>query len=160
MPSPTVFNQATGQWVHAAAIADPSGGTTVDTQSRAATGSILAVLRKAGVIAGSAGLNVSQTWNGPTHQIVQGAAIAAPSGGTTTDANLRTAIGSVLAVLKSCGLIVGGTTGPAFVLDGSEHQWAAGAAIADVSGGTTADAECRTAVNSALAAMRLAELIA
>lgn len=160
MPSPTVFNAATSQWVHAAAIADPSGGTTTDAEARTATVSILDVLRNAGVIAGASGVNVGQAWNGPTNQIVQNAVIAAPSGGATTDAETRTAIGSVLAVLEGCALIAGGTAGPPFVLDAAESQWAVGADITDVSGGATVDAECRAALNSALAAMRLAELLA
>ncbi|MCX3064209.1 hypothetical protein [Streptomyces beihaiensis] len=160
MPSPTVFNEATSQWVHAAAIADPSGGTTPDAEGRTAVVSILAVLRGAGVIAGATDLNVSQTWNGPTNQVAQHPAIADPSGGASPDAAARTAIGSVLTVLRSTGLIAGGTTGPAFVLDGAQHQWADGADITDLAVDGSADDQLRTALNSALAAMRLAELIA
>ena len=161
MPQPTLLNQATGQWVHHAAITDPSGGTTVDSQARTAIASILGALRNTGVIAGATHLNVSHQWNGTLRKVVLGPAIANPTGGTTTDAAARTAIGSVLTVLRNTGIIAGGTaTAPGFVLDGPEKQWAAGAAIADLAVDGSADDELRTALNAALAAMRSAELIA
>ncbi|MGW4886912.1 hypothetical protein [Streptomyces murinus] len=159
MPQPKVFNKATGQWVHHAAIADPTGGTTTDTQSRTAVSAILAALRNAGVIAGATHLNIGHQWNASMRKVVLGPAIADVSGGTP-DAAARTAIGSVLAVLRRTGIIAGGTTGPAFVLDGPEHQWAAGAAISDLAVDGSADDQLRTALNSVLAAMRDAELIA
>lgn len=160
MPQPKVFNKATGQWVHHAAIADPTGGTTTDTQGRAAVVSILAALRSASVIAGATRPNIGHKWNGAQRKVVLGPAIADVSGGTTTDAGGRTAIASVLAVLRKTGIIAGGTSGPSFVLDAPEHQLAAGAAIADLAVDGSADDQLRTALNAALAAMRDAELIA
>lgn len=160
MPQPKVFNKATGQWVHHAAITDPTGGTTTDTQSRAAVVSILAALRNAGVIAGATHLNVGHKWNATMRKVVLGPDITAPTGGTTTDAAGRTAIGSVLTVLRKTGIIAGGTSGPSFVLDAPEHQLAAGAAIADLAVDGSGDDQLRTALNAALAAMRDAELIA
>lgn len=160
MPSPTVLNAATGQWVHAAAISDPSGGASADTQGRTALASILAALRNAGVIAGATHLNLGHQWNATLRKVVLGPAIADPSGGATTDTAARTSIGSVLNVLRATGIIAGGTAGPAFTLDATEHQWAAGPAIADLAVDGSADDELRTALNSALAAMRSAELIA
>jgi hypothetical protein len=160
MPQPTVLNQATGQWVHHAAIADPAGGTTADTQARSAVAAILAALRNAAVIAGATHLNVGHQWNATLHRVVLGPAIANPAGGTTTDAAARTAIGSVLNVLRATGIIAGGTSGPAFTLDGPEHQWAAGAAITDLAVDGSADDQLRTALNAVLVAMRSAELIA
>lgn len=159
MAQPSAFNGPTDQWTHGAAIADPSGGTTTDAQARTTIISILAALRSVSVISGATALDVSQGWNGPTSQIVQGPAIAAPSGGTTADAELRTAIGSVLAVLQSTGIIAGGSGGPTPVLDPTTNQLAAAGPIADVSGGATIDSQGRTAINSALAAMREASLI-
>jgi len=160
MPQPKVFNQATGQWVHHAAIADPSGGTTTDSQARTAVSSILAALRNAGVIAGGTHVNIGHQWNASMRKVVLGPAIAGPTGGTTTDTAARTAIGNVLNVLRATGIIAGGTTGPSLVLDDTEHQWAAGAAIADLAVDGSADDQLRTALNAALAAMRDAELIA
>lgn len=160
MPQPKVFNQATGQWVHHASIADPSGGTTTDTQGRSTVSSILAALRSAAVIAGATHLNIGHQWNATQRKVVLGPTIANPSGGTTTDSSARTALGSVLNVLRATGIIAGGTSGPAFVLDGAEHQWAAGAAIADLAVDGSGDDQLRTALNAALAAMRDAELIA
>lgn len=157
MPQPTILNAATGQWVHAPAIAAPSGGTTTDTQARTAIGSILSVLRDAGVIAGATHLPASQGWNATLNKIVLDAAIAAPTGGTP-DADLRTAIGSVLGVLASFGLINGGTSGPVFVLGADLQLTTAGIDDVDVDG--TADDNARTALNSALAAMRAAGLTA
>lgn len=159
MPQPKVFNKATGQWVHHAAITDPTGGTTTDTQGRTAVVSILAALRSAGVIAGATHLNVGHKWNATLRKVVLGPAITDPTGGTP-DAAGRTAIGSVLTVLRKTGIIAGGTSGPAFVLDATEHQWAAGAAIADLAVDGSGDDQMRTALNAALAAMRDAELIA
>jgi hypothetical protein len=160
MPQPKVFNKATGQWVHHAAITDPTGGTTTDTQGRAAVVSILAALRNASVIAGATHLPASHQWNAAQRKIVLGPAIADVTGGTTTDAGGRSAIGSVLAVLRRTGIIAGGTSGPAFAYDAPEHQLAAGAAIADLAVDGSADDQLRTALNAALAAMRDAELIA
>ena len=159
MPQPKVFNKATGQWVHHAAITDPTGGTTTDTQGRTAVVSILAALRNAGGIAGATHLNIGHQWNATLRKVVLGPAITDPTGGTP-DATGRTAIGSVLTVLRKTGIIAGGTSGPAFVLDATEHQWAAGAAIADLAVDGSGDDQMRTALNAALAAMRDAELIA
>lgn len=158
MPQPTVLNTATSQWVHAPAIADPSGGTTIDTQGRTAVGAILAALRDAAVIAGATHLPASQGWNATLKKIVLGPAITAPTGGTTTDAALRTAIGSVIAVLQAAGIVNGGTADPVFVLDPAELQLAQ-ASIADLAVDGSGDDAGRTALNSALAAMRSAELI-
>ncbi|MFB7595755.1 hypothetical protein [Streptomyces sp. NPDC056160] len=160
MPQPTVLNKATGQWVHHAAIADPSGGATADTQARTAVVAIVAALRNAAVVAGATQLNIGHQWNAALRKVVLGPAIANPAGGTTTDAAARTAIGAVLTVLRTTGIVAGGTSGPALVLDGPEHQWADGAAIADLAVDGSGDDELRTALNAALAAMRSAELIA
>lgn len=161
MPAPTVFNAATGQMVHAAAISNPTGGATVDAEARTATNSILAALRISGAIAGATSMNLGQTFNAATSQIVQAAAIAAPTGGVTQDANARTTINSIRTVLQNAGLIAGATTTlGAHSFDEDTSNVTTGAAIANVAAGGTTDAECRTAVNAALAAMRLSGLIA
>jgi hypothetical protein len=163
MPSPTVFNASTSQWVHGAAIANPTGGTPIDAESRTAINSILSALRAAGVIAGATQLPVGHAYNGTTGQIVLTGAIAAPSGGATVDAESRTAIGSILTALRNGGVIAGGTADPsitALAYDEDTSAWAVRPAIADVSGGATVDANGRTAINSALAAMRGRQLIA
>lgn len=157
MPSPTVFNASTGQWVHAAAISNPSAGTTIDAESRTATNSILAALRAKGVIAGASQVNVSHTHQGRRN--VLAAAISAPTGGATADAELRTAIGSILTVLRGYGVIAGSDNLTTLILDEDTHALTT-AAIANVSGGATADTNCRTAINSALAGMRARGLIA
>lgn len=163
MPSPSAFNASTGGWVHGAAISNPSAGATVDAEARTATNSILAVLRAANVIAGASQLPVGHSYNGTTGQTTLSGAISDPTGGATVDANARTAIGSILVALRNAGLITGGTTHPsiaALTFDEDTSSWAVRPAIADVSGGATVDANCRTALNSALAAMRSAQLIA
>lgn len=159
MSAPTVLNPATGQWCHGPAIADPTSGSTVDTQARAAASAILAALRNASVIAGATRQTSGYAWNAATNEIVLGVPVAAASGGTTIDTQVRAAIGSITGVLAAVGIVGGATHGPSFVFDGDTNQWA-GAAIPDITGGTVVDDVCRTALNSALAAMRNAELIA
>lgn len=51
MPEPRYWDEDTSAPTHGPAIADPTGGTTTDTQARAAIVSILAALRSAGIIA-------------------------------------------------------------------------------------------------------------
>jgi len=163
MPAPTVFNPATGMLVHGAAITDPTGGATVDAQSRTATVAILAALRSAGVIAGATQNPLSHVFNGPTFQTVLSAAITAPTGGATVDAEARTAITALLVVMRNAGLVAGGTADPSIlpmVFDEDTYSLAPGAAIATVTGGATIDVECRTAVNAALVAARSRSLIA
>jgi hypothetical protein len=50
-PGPQVYDEDSSTMVYGAAVADPSGGATVDTQARAAIVAILAALRAAGIIA-------------------------------------------------------------------------------------------------------------
>jgi hypothetical protein len=159
MPQPKQLNAGTNQWVHGAAVADPSGGATADPQARAAVVSILAALRAAGVLAGATGLNLGHTFNPATESVALQPAIADPAGGTTIDDVARPVISSVLAVLRRAGIIAGATSGPQFTLNGPTLQMCQGPAIADPSGGTTIDAQCRTALTAALAAMRDAALI-
>jgi len=160
MPAPKVHNAATGQLVHGATITNPTGGTP-DAESRTAVNAILAALRNAGVIAGATSISLGQTFNPATSQIVGGAAIAAPAGGATIDANCRTTINAIRAVLQNAGLIAGAaTTLGAHAFDEDSYSLTVGAAIPDVAAGGTTDTEGRAAINSALAAMRLAGLIA
>ncbi|MFC9966331.1 hypothetical protein ACFVH4_19050 [Nocardia ignorata] len=51
MPEPRYWDEDTSASVHGPAIADPTGGTTIDAQSRTAINAILAALRSAGIIA-------------------------------------------------------------------------------------------------------------
>lgn len=161
MPAPTILNAATGKLCHAAAVANPTGGATVDAEARTATNAILAALRIPGVLAGATAENISQTFNAATRQVVQAAAIAAPAGGATVDAECRTAINSIRTVLQNAGLIAGATTTlGAVAFDEDYYGLKVGAAIVDVTGGATIDAECRAAVNAALTGMRRSDLIA
>lgn len=159
MAAPNVLNPATGQWCHGAVIADPSSGSTVDSQARTALAAVLAALRNASVIAGATRPTSGHVWNAVTNEVVLGPAITAPSGGSTIDSQVRATVALIAGVLARAGIVGGGTRGPAFVLDGGTSQWA-GAAIPDITGGAVIDDVCRTALNSALAAMRNAELIA
>lgn len=159
MPQPKQLNNATGQWVHGAAVSDPSGGATADTQARTATVAILAALRAAGVLGGASQLNLGHSYNAASSQITLQPAIADPSGGVTNDDVARPTIVSILGVLRRVGIIAGGSGGPQFTLNGSTNQLCQGPAIADPSGGSTIDSQCRTALTSALAAMRDAALI-
>lgn len=160
VPAPTVFNAATGQMVHGAAVSDPSGGAVTDSQARTATNSILAALRAAGILAGGTAMSVAAPQFDGTHTAAL-AAITAPTGGTP-DPELRTAIGGILTALRNAGIIAGRTvpaslTAMTLRTDGGE---APAPAVTDPSGGANIDANCRTAINSALAAMRSASLIA
>lgn len=163
MPEPKVFNAATGHWVHAAAIADPAGGATVDVQSRTAANAILAALRAYGTVAGATQLPMGHVFNGPTNTIALVAAITNPTGGAVIDAESRTAITALLTVLRNAGVVAGGTADPSILpmtLDEDTGSVVPGAAIATVTGGATVDAECRTAINAALVACRSRGLIA
>lgn len=155
-----IFNHGTHGWANAAAIANPSGGASIDTEARAAADAILAALRADGVIAGATNVSSARVFNPPTSQTCLAAAIADPSDGATVDANLRTAIAAVLAALQAASVIAG-ATGPASpVYDHTTRRTATSGAIADVAAGGTTDAECRSTINTALAAMRLRGLIA
>lgn len=162
MPQPTVFNGPTGQWVHGAAVADPAGGATVDANARAAMVPILAALRAFGAIAGATQLPAGHTFSGPTSQIVLAPAIATVAGGVTIDAECRVAINALLVVMRNAGIIAGGSDPSilAMTYDEDTGSVVPGAAIVNVAGGATVDAECRAATNAALAAARSRGLIA
>ncbi len=51
MAEPKFFDEDTASLTHGPAIADPTGGTTVDAQARTAINNILAALRSAQIIA-------------------------------------------------------------------------------------------------------------
>lgn len=159
MGQPTVLD-ATGRWCHGPAIANPTAGTITDTQAQTATTSILAALRAAGVIAGSTSLpGAVRQFNGTDEALLP--AIAAPSGGTP-DPELRTAITGILTALQAAGVIAGRST-PASLTPMSLSKnggEAPAPAVADVTGGTNIDDNCRTAIAAALKAMRSASLIA
>lgn len=164
MPSPTVFNPGTKQWVHGAAIANPSGGTILDTQARATTNSILAALRAAGVLAGGTAMPGSgRQFDGVRQSLL--AAITAPTGGTP-DAEMRTAVGGILTALQNAGIIAGATKAPSLTsltLGNTSHQLADGPALSpvlDLVTGSNIDTNCRTALISAITAMRSASLLA
>jgi hypothetical protein len=159
MPQPKQLNTATSQWVHGAAVTDPSGGATADTQGRTAAAAILAALRAAGVLGGATALNLGHSYNAATASVTLQPAIADPTGGVTIDDVARPTIISILGVLRRTGIIPGGTGGPQFTLNGPTAQLCQGPAIADPSGGATTDTQLRTALTSALAAMRDAALI-
>jgi predicted deacylase len=151
---------ATGRWVHGPAVADPAGGAITDTQARTATASILAALRARGILAGSTSLpSATQQFDGVHTALLP--AITAPSGGTP-DPELRTGITGILAALKAAGVVAGRTV-PASLTAmslGSGGSEASAPAVVDVSGGANIDANCRTAIASAITAMRSASLIA
>ncbi|WP_446224971.1 hypothetical protein ACTWPB_07595 [Nocardia sp. IBHARD005] len=51
MPEPKFWDEDTSAPTHGPAIADPTGGATVDAPARTAINAILAALRSAGIIA-------------------------------------------------------------------------------------------------------------
>lgn len=51
MAEPKVWDEDAGMFVHAAAIANPTGGATVDAEARTAINAILVALRARNVIA-------------------------------------------------------------------------------------------------------------
>lgn len=158
---PTVLNGPTSQWVSAAAIADPTGGTP-DPEARVVVVTILAALRAAGVIAGAASLPSSVVQFSATERTALLPAIADVAGGANIDANARTAITGILVSLRNSGVIAGATREVSLIQMslGTNGQLAPAPAVADVAGGTIIDAPLRVAVNSALAALRAHSLIA
>lgn len=153
---PTVFDAATFTHKIAATIADPTGGTGADATLRTAVNFVLAVLRFRGVVAGAGTKSTPQIDTDFTY--VAGAAIADLSL-ATGDIPTRTALNSVLAAMRSAGLIGRGAAARAQPgHDPTDFVRVNGPAIADPTGGI-ADTAARPAVISILAALRNAGVI-
>ena len=166
MASPTIWDEDFRCFVHAAHIADPTGGSFADTQSRTAINSILAALRAARIIGNDATGTVEeqtppQVWDADRKSYVRAAAIANPTGGSA-DATLRTAVGQVLDALRK-GLIIAHTAASGnpdqYDEDTSSYAFSAYTAPSGGTAGVDLDAEGRTALNAAAAAMRSAGLL-
>lgn len=164
MASPTIWDEDFRCFVHAAHIADPTGGATNDAESRTAINAILAALRAARIIGRDATATVEEqtppaVWDADRGSYVRAAAIASPSGGATQDAELRTAVGQVLTALRK-GLVIVHTAaaGNPDVYDEDVSSYAF-SAYTTPTGGTTTDAEGRAQLNLAATAMKSAGLL-
>jgi hypothetical protein len=105
MKGPLAIDQDSFAYVHAAAIADPTGGATVDSQSRTAVGLILAALRNANVIAGTGPQVGPAIWDEDAMCQVNAAFIASPTGGATVDTELRAALVQAINALRSANIV-------------------------------------------------------
>lgn len=160
MASPTIWDEDFRCFVHAAHIADPTGGTTIDANARTAINSILAALRAARIIGRDSTATVEEqtppgVWDADRNSYVRAAAIANPTGGTA-DAELRTAVGQVLTALRK-GLIIAHTAaaGNPDVYDEDVSSYAF-SGYTTPTGGATEDAEARAQLNLAAAALKSA----
>jgi hypothetical protein len=104
MKGPLVVDQAKFAYVHAAAIADPTGGTA-DAESRTAVNAILAALRADNIIASTGPMVSPSVWDEDAMCQVVRAFQANPTGGATVDAELRTAVGQTMAALRSANIM-------------------------------------------------------
>lgn len=163
MASPTVWDEDYKAFVHAAHIADPTGGTTIDSEARTAIVSALAALRAGWVIGRDSTSTVQAQVQGATvydatrRCYVAATAISDPSGGATIDTNLRTAVGQILTAMRGGGIIAGGSGSPS-VWDEDTDSYAF-SAYTTPSGGATVDAEGRTAADAIAVALRSAGLL-
>lgn len=163
--NPNVWDEDFNAYVHAAFIADASGGATVDSQSRTAINAVLAVLRSARVTGNDAGTTVQSQIPGPTvFDATRGyytwsAAIVDPSGGATVDTQLRTATVQILTACRQGGLIVGGTAGGPNIWDEDTSSWTF-SQYTSPSGGATVDAEGRVAADLIGVALKSAGYLA
>lgn len=165
MASPTIWDEDYNCYVHAAAIADPTGGATADSQARTAVNSILAALRVARIIGRDTTATVepqpagASVWDSGRQAYVLAADISAPAGGATVDAELRTAIGQVLTALRGAGVLAGGSNVGPTVWDEDTNSYTF-SQYTTPTGGTTTDAEGRAQLNLAAAALKSAGLLA
>jgi hypothetical protein len=105
MKGPLVVDQAKFSYTHPAAIADPTGGATIDTQSRTAVAAILVALRNQGIIAGPGPQTNPTVWDEDVMCQVNAAFIASPTGGATVDTELRAALVQAINALRSANIV-------------------------------------------------------
>lgn len=98
-------------------------------------------------------------FNGVTGQMVHGTAITDPTGGAITDTQARTATVSILAALRTVGILAGATSVSNNGLQFDGTNQATLAAITAPTGGTP-DPELRTAITGILGALKSAGVIA
>lgn len=163
--NPNVWDEDFNAYVHAAFIADASGGAVVDSQSRTALNAVLAVLRSARITGFDAGSTVQPQVAGPTvydgtrNYYTWSAAIVDPSGGATVDTQLRTATVQILTACRQGGLIVGGTAGGPNNWDEDTSSWSF-SQYTSPSGGGTIDVEGRVACDLIGTALKSAGYLA
>lgn len=104
MKGPLVHDNAKGCYVHAAAVADPTGGTA-DAESRTAINAILAALRADNIIASTSAMVGPTVWDEDAQCQVYRAFQANPTGGASVDAELRTAVGQAMTALRSANIM-------------------------------------------------------
>lgn len=166
MSTPTIWDEDFQCYVHAAAIADAAGGTTVDTNARAVLASANAALKLARITGRDATDTVepqatANVYDSDRKCFVRTTAIADTTGGATVDAELRTAIVQILNALRGARVIAHasfGLAGPTvWDEDAASYTWSQ---YTTPTGGATEDAEGRTQANAMAAALKSAGLLA
>lgn len=169
MSTPTVWDEDFQCYVHAAAIADASGGTPTDPALRTALASANAALKLARITGRDTtdteqSQGTTNVYDSDRKCFVRAAAIADPSGGGagTVDVEGRAACVQVLNALRGARVIAHasfGLGGPTvWDEDAGAYTWSAYTAptgAADIT-----DANARTQVNAMAAALKSAGLLA
>lgn len=158
MASPSIWDEDYQCLVHAAHIADPTGGAIVDAQARTAINAILAALRNARIIGRDSTATVepqtsSAVFDGTKAGYVNATTIADPTGGTP-DPELRTAVVQCLTALRAASRVGGTAAGAGPTTFDEDTQSYAYSAYTTPTGGANIDAEGRAQLNLAAAAMR------
>jgi hypothetical protein len=101
----TVIDQDSFCYTHGALITAPSGGATIDSQSRTAVVAIIAALVNTGITSGAGPQTNPTVWDEDVFCQVNSVAIVDPTGGATVDTELRAAIVQCLTAMRSANII-------------------------------------------------------
>lgn len=138
-------------------IATVTNSTTavMDKQATAGTTDVGTIAK---TDAGAVSAQGPSVWDADRRCYVHAAAITAPTGGTA-DAELRTAIGEILAALRGARIIAHTVANSPSVYDGTSHCYTWSTYTAPAGGGTV-DAPARTTVGSIATVLKAANLLA